>query len=120
MFRKVLSIKGSPVIACKSCDQHGLYWRPFKAIFRSIGGYNPYINLFIITIDYSKKFTTRLLLTIGHMSMFVVKSIVIKINGLGDPCLGYGSINTYYQYTIHYSITTKNVHPFSLNVCCKI
>ena len=54
---------------------------------RSIAGYNPY-NLFIITIDYSKNFITNKVLTIGHMSMFVVKSIVIQINGLA-----YGSIN---------------------------
>jgi len=54
---------------------------------RSIAGYNPY-NLFILTIDYSKNFTTNKVLTIGHMSMFVVKSIVIKFNGLA-----YGSIN---------------------------
>jgi len=54
---------------------------------RSIAGYNPY-NLFILTIDYSKNFTTNKVLTIGHMSMFVVKSIVIQINGLA-----YGSIN---------------------------
>jgi len=59
------------------------YW----PMHRSIAGYNPY-NLFIITIDYSKNFTTRWLLTIGHMSMFVVKSIVIQIISLG-----YGSIN---------------------------
>jgi len=54
---------------------------------RSIAGYNPY-NLFILTIDYSKNFTTNTVLTIGHMSMFVVKSVVIQINGLV-----YGSIN---------------------------
>jgi len=47
---------------------------------RSIAGYNPY-NLFILTIDYSKNFTTNKVLTIGHMSMFVVKSIVIQITG---------------------------------------
>ena len=54
---------------------------------RSIAGYNPY-NLFILTIDYSKNFTTNKVLTIGNMSMFVVKSIVIQINGLV-----YGSVN---------------------------
>ena len=43
---------------------------------RIIAGYNPY-NLFILSIDYSKNFTTNKVLTIGHMSMFVVKSIVI-------------------------------------------
>jgi len=58
-----------------------------KLMHRSIAGYFPY-NLFIITIDYSKNFTTRWLLTIGHMSMFVVKSIVIQIISLA-----YGSIN---------------------------
>jgi len=42
---------------------------------RSTAGYNPY-NLFSLTIDYSKNFTTNKLLTIGHMPMFVVKSIV--------------------------------------------
>jgi len=61
-----------------------------KLMHRSIAGYNPY-NLFIITIDYSKNFTTRWLLTIGHMAMFVVKSIVIQIIGLG-----YGS--KFYEY----------------------
>ena len=54
---------------------------------RSIAGYNPY-NLFILTKDYSKNFTTNKVLTIGHMLMFVVKSINIQINGLA-----YGSIN---------------------------
>jgi len=39
-------------------------------------------------IDYSKNFTTSLLLTIWHMPMFVVKYIVILIIGLA-----YGSIN---------------------------
>jgi len=43
---------------------------------RSIAGYNPY-NLFSLTIDYSKNFTSNKVLTIGHMPMFVVKSIVI-------------------------------------------
>jgi len=38
---------------------------------RSIAGHNPY-NLFVLTIVYSKIFTTRYLLTIGHMAMFVV------------------------------------------------
>jgi len=38
----------------------------------------PY-NLLILAQDYSKNFTKRLkLLTIGHMAMFVVKSIVIR------------------------------------------
>jgi len=32
-----------------------------------------------LTKDYSKDFTTGQLLTIGHMAMFVVKSIVIQI-----------------------------------------
>jgi len=54
---------------------------------RSIAGYNPY-NLFILTKDYSKNFTTNNVLTKEHMPMFVVKSIVIQINGLA-----YGSIN---------------------------
>jgi len=63
------------------------------SIHRSIAGYNPY-NLFILTIDYSKNFTTNKVLTIGRMSMFVVKSIVIQINSLA-----YGSINC-----IHLSI----------------
>jgi len=47
------------------------------AMHRSIAGYNPY-NLFILTIDYSKNFTTRLLLTTQPMVMFVVKSIVFQ------------------------------------------
>ena len=53
-------------------------------------------NMFILTInysknltkDYSKNFTTSLLLTIWHMPMFVVKCIVIIIIGLA-----YGSNN---------------------------
>ena len=56
-------------------------------IHRSIDGHNPY-NLLILTIDYSKNLTTSKLLSIGHMTMFVVKSIVIQIIGQG-----YGSIN---------------------------
>jgi len=48
----------------------------------SINGHNPY-NLFILTIDYSKNFTTVKLLTVTveHMAMFVVKYIHIQING---------------------------------------
>ena len=42
----------------------------------SIAGHNPN-NLFSLTIDYSKKFTTNKVLTIGYMPMLVVKSIVI-------------------------------------------
>ena len=56
-------------------------------IHRSIVGYNPY-NLFIVTIHNSKNFTTRRLLIIGHIPMYVVKSVVIQINGHG-----YGFIN---------------------------
>ena len=37
---------------------------------------------------FSKNFTTRLQLTMGQMTMFVVKSVSININGHG-----YGSIN---------------------------
>ena len=48
-------------------------------LHRSIAGHNPY-NLFILTIDYSNDFTTGQLLTIEHIAMFVVKSIVIQIN----------------------------------------
>ena len=47
---------------------------------RSTEGYNPY-NLFILTTDYSKTLNTMHLLTIEHMSMFVVKSFYIQING---------------------------------------
>ena len=54
---------------------------------RSIAGYTP-CYLFILTIDYSKNFTTMLLLTIEHMAMFVDKFIHIRINGQV-----YGSIN---------------------------
>ena len=56
---------------------------------KSTAGYNTF-NLFILTIDYSTNFTTSLLLIviIEHMARFVVKSIVIEINGLG-----YGLIN---------------------------
>jgi len=46
---------------------------------RSIAGHNPY-NLFILTIVYSKNLTTSKLLTIEHMTMFVVKSIHIQID----------------------------------------
>ena len=38
----------------------------------------------MLTVDYSKNFTTILFLTTGHMVMFVVKSIVILINGQGN------------------------------------
>jgi len=47
-----------------------------NSMHRSIAGYNPY-NLFSLTIDYSKNFTTNKVLTKGRMPMFVVKSIVI-------------------------------------------
>jgi len=47
---------------------------------RSIAGHNPYTP-FSLTIEYSKNFTTRWLLTIEHVAMFVVKSIAIQING---------------------------------------
>jgi len=60
----------------------------FALMHKSITGYNPY-NLFSCTIDYSKNFTTNKVLTIWHMPMFVVKSIVILINSLA-----YGSINS--------------------------
>jgi len=43
-----------------------------------------------LTIDYSKKFTTNNVLTIRQMSMFVVKSIVIQINGLAYISIGNG------------------------------
>ena len=55
----------------------GAEWRAI--MHRSIAGYNPY-KLFILTIDYSKKFTTTELLTIEHMVIIVVKSIYIPIN----------------------------------------
>jgi len=58
-----------------------------KNMHRSIAGYDPY-NMFILTIDYCTNFTTNKVITIGHMSMFVVKSIVIQINDLA-----YGSTN---------------------------
>jgi len=54
---------------------------------RSIAGHNPF-NLFILTIIFSKNFTTKLLLKMEHMPMFVVKSLHIQINGQV-----YGSIN---------------------------
>jgi len=47
-----------------------------QSMHRSIDGHKP-CNLFILTKDYSKKFTTNKLLTIEHMAMFVVKSIHI-------------------------------------------
>jgi len=48
--------------------------------------HNPY-NLFILTTDYSKNLTKMLFAINRHISMFVVKSIVILIGQ------GYGSIN---------------------------
>jgi len=53
---------------------------------RSISGHNPY-TLFILTVDYSKNFTTMQSLTIEHMALFVVKSIYIQIKWSG-----YGSV----------------------------
>ena len=45
----------------------------------SIASHNPY-NLINLTKDYSKDLATNMLLTIGHMVICVVKSIVIQIN----------------------------------------
>jgi len=42
----------------------------------STDGYTPY-DMFFLTKDYSKNFTTMLLMTIEHMTMFVVKYIHI-------------------------------------------
>jgi len=57
------------------------------SLHRSTDVHNAY-NLFILTIDYSSKnFTTISLLAIERMAIFVVKSIVIQMNGQG-----YGSI----------------------------
>jgi len=74
---------------------------------RSIAGHYTY-NLFISTIDYSTDFTTIQLLTIEHMVMFVVISIVVQINGQV-----YGSINC---SIISYSILkhTKINHTFMI------
>jgi len=84
---------------------------------RSIAGPNPY-NLFIFTIDYSWNFTTRSLLSLEHVAMFVVNCVVLQIIGLVVPnnithynvCVFffvihmngqvYGSIN-HVQLTIH-------------------
>jgi len=77
-----------------------------KTMHRSIAGYNPY-NLFILTIDYSTNFTTNKVLTIGHMSMFVVKSIVIQITGLA-----YGSINGPQSYRSHFRYITLSTRMF--------
>jgi len=55
---------------------------------RSTAGHNPY-NLLILTKDYSKNLTTSYLLSIRHTSMFVVKSIVIHINGQGYGYIDY-------------------------------
>jgi len=44
------------------------------SMYRSIAGHYPY-NLLILTMDYSKNFTTIMLLTRRHMAMFVVKSV---------------------------------------------
>ena len=46
----------------------------FPCMHRSIAGHNPY-NLFVLTKYYSKNIITRLLLTKGHMSMFVVTNV---------------------------------------------
>jgi len=42
---------------------------------RSIDGHYPY-NLSVLTKDNRKNFTTRHIITIGHMAMFVVKSFL--------------------------------------------
>ena len=57
-------------------------------IHRSIAVHNPYY-IFILTKDYSKNCTTRLLLTIEHIAMFVVKCIVIRINGQVNGSINY-------------------------------
>jgi len=47
-----------------------------NTMHRSIDGHSP-CNLIILSIDYSNKFTTNVLLTIEHMALFVVKAIHI-------------------------------------------
>jgi len=63
--------------------------KAISPMHRSIDDHNPYKQLNIITKDYSKNFTTRWLLTIGHMALFVVKSIDNQIYHQR-----YGSINS--------------------------
>ena len=47
---------------------------------RSIDGHSPYyMFLLILTIDYTKNFTTMSLLTIDYMAMFVVKYAHVQI-----------------------------------------
>jgi len=53
---------------------------------QSISGHHSY-NLFILTIDHSKNFTTIKLLIIEHIAMIVVKSIHIQINGQVYGCI---------------------------------
>jgi len=55
----------------------------------SIDGHTPY-NLLILTNDYSKTLTTMKMLPLGCMTMFVVTSILIQINGQRQSL---GSIN---------------------------
>ena len=65
-------------------------WPPLIAgiVRRYIDDHNTH-NSLIWTIDYIETFTTRYLVMIGHMAMFVVTSIVIQINGqcYGNICL---------------------------------
>jgi len=84
-----------------------------KVMHRSIAGYNPY-NLFILTKYYSKNFTTNKLLAIGHMPMFVVKSIVIQINGLA-----YGSINYVVIYTRYLKLVYVILYDTTYNYLCQ-
>ena len=67
----------------------------------------PY-NLFILTIDYSKNFTTRQLLTIDQMTMFVVKYIVIQINGQVYGSINYAPITN--AHILEMSFTTVRVY----------
>ena len=60
---------------------------------RSIAGHNPYIMFInILTIDFTKNFTTRQLLTIRLMAIFVVKSSVIEINDQDCESINYLSL----------------------------
>jgi len=62
----------------------------------SIAGHNPY------NLRLQKEFHHKVVANKGHMSMFIVKSIVVQIEGKG-----YGSINWSTMVCFHFFI---NLH----------
>ena len=96
------------------CTIYGHKWWFRLSMQRSIADHNPY-NMFILTIDFSKNSTKIKLLTIEHMAMFVVKSIVIQINGKV-----YGLINNYCNYKNNsiYTIENNMVTQNNENILC--